>query len=121
MKRWTLLGAAIAMEVVGTLSLRASQDSSLWLIAVVLGYLSAFVLLALTLREGMPVGVAYGVWAASGIALTAVLAAFIFGDPFTVAIATGIALIIGGVLLVEFGSHRASAHAEHTRTEVTSS
>lgn len=108
------------MEVVGTLSLRASQDSSLWLITVVLGYLSAFVLLALTLREGMPVGVAYGVWAASGIALTAVLAAFLFGDPFTVAIGVGIALIIGGVLLVEFGSHRANAHTDTTRAEMAS-
>lgn len=121
MKRWTLLGTAIAMEVIGTLSLRASQDSSLWLITVVLGYLSAFVLLALTLREGMPVGVAYGIWAASGIALTAVLAAFLFGDSFTVAIGAGIALIIGGVLLVEFGSHRASAQTEAGRAEVASS
>ncbi|WP_375003488.1 DMT family transporter [Aeromicrobium sp. CTD01-1L150] len=112
MKRWMLLAGAIVMEVIATLSLRASQDAPWWLVAVVLGYLAAFVLLALTLREGMPVGVAYGVWAASGIALTAVLAALIFGDPFTAAIAAGIALIIGGVLLVELGSQRANHRAE---------
>lgn len=126
MQRWTFLGAAIATEVLATLSLRASQDSPLWLIVVVLGYLSAFVLLAFSLRAGMPVAVGYGVWAACGIALTAVLAAFIFGDPFTVPIAAGIALIIGGVLLVEFGSHRGgahtdSAHTDDARAEVVSS
>ncbi|WP_375001470.1 DMT family transporter [Aeromicrobium sp. CTD01-1L150] len=111
MKKWTLLAAAIATEVSATLALRAAQDDSWWLIVVVLGYLSAFSFLALTLREGMPVGVAYGIWAATGIALTAAWAAFLFGDPFTVAIGAGIALIIGGVLLVELGSHRAGTRA----------
>ncbi|WP_166352668.1 DMT family transporter [Phytoactinopolyspora limicola] len=107
MKRWALLGSAIVMEVIATLSLRASQDSWLWLITVVLGYLSAFVLLALTLREGMPVGVAYGIWAACGIAAVAILAKFIFNDALTWMMGAGIALIIGGVLIIEFagGTH----------------
>ena len=115
MKKWTLLGSAIVTEVSATLALRASQDNSWWLVVVVLGYLSAFTLLALTLRDGMPVGVAYGIWAAAGIALTAAAAAYLFGDPFTVAVGAGIALIIGGVLLVELGSHRAGARTEVTR------
>jgi small multidrug resistance pump len=100
-----LLIAAIASEVTATLALRASQDDSWWLIVVVAGYLSAFALLTAVLRAGMAVGVAYGIWGASGTAATAVLAAGIFGDPFTWPIAAGIALIVGGVLLVEFGSH----------------
>ena len=49
--------------------------------------------------------------AIGGTALTAVLATELFDDPFTPAIAAGIALIIAGVLLVEFGSHRAGARA----------
>ena len=100
-----LLTAAIVTEVAATLSLRASQDHAAWLAVVVVGYAAAFVLLALVLRAGLAVGVAYGIWGASGTALTAVLAAFLFGDALTWPIAFGIALIIAGVLFVEFGSH----------------
>ncbi|WP_422746679.1 DMT family transporter [Mycobacterium sp. WMMD1722] len=105
MQKSVLLAGAIASEVAATLALRASQDHSGWLVAVVFGYLGGFVLLTAVLRAGMPVGVAYGIWGASGTAATAVLAAAIFGDPFTWPIAAGIGLIIAGVLLVEFGSH----------------
>lgn len=110
MRKWLLLAAAIVVEVAATLSLRASQDHSAWLVVVVVGYLGAFILLTLVLRTGMAIGVAYGIWGAVGTAFTAVLAAVIFGDPFTWPIAAGIALIIAGVLLVEAGSrHRADA------------
>ena len=106
MIKWALLGGAIATEVAATLSLRASQDHSAWLVVVVAGYLSAFVLLTLVLRAGIPVGVAYGIWGALGTAGTAVLAALLFGDAFTWPIVAGIGLIIAGVLLIELGSHR---------------
>ena len=104
MRKWALLGAAILVEVAATMSLRASQDHSAWLVVVVAGYLAAFVLLTLVLRAGLSIGVAYGIWGALGTAGTAVLAAVIFGDPFTVPIVIGIGLIIAGVLLVELGS-----------------
>ena len=90
----------------------ASQDHSAWLVLVAVGYVGAFVLLTMVLRTGMPVGVAYGIWGALGTAGTAVLAALLFGDPFTWPIAAGIGLIIAGVLLVEIGSHRSAAAAE---------
>lgn len=105
MRKWALLISAIVTEVAATLSLRASQDQPAWLAVVAVGYLVAFVMLALVLREGVAVGVVYGIWGASGTALTAVLAALIFGDALTWPIAGGIALIIAGVLVVELGSH----------------
>ncbi len=105
MKRsWALLLGAIVTEVTGTLSLRASQDHRLWLIAVVVGYTVSFYLLSQVLRAGMPVGVAYGIWGALGTAVTAVAGSVLFDDPFTVAVVIGIGLIIGGVLLVQLGS-----------------
>jgi small multidrug resistance pump len=107
-----LLAGAIVIEVAATLSLRASQDHSAWLVLVAVGYVGAFVLLTMVLRTGMPVGVAYGIWGALGTAGTAVLAALLFGDPFTWPIVAGIGLIIAGVLLVEIGSHRSAAAAE---------
>jgi small multidrug resistance pump len=107
--KWVLLIGAIAMEVAATLSLRASQDHSAWLLVVAGGYVGSFILLTLVLRTGVPVGVAYGIWGACGTAATAVLAAAIYGDPFTWPVVLGIGLIIAGVLLVELGSQRAAA------------
>ena len=101
---WLLLVLAITSEVAATLSLKGSASVPSLYGVVVLGYLASFVFLALVLRRGMGLGVAYGIWGASGTALTAVLAAAIFDDPLTWAIAAGIGLIIAGVLLVELGS-----------------
>ena len=53
----------------------------------------------------MTVGKAYGIWGATGVALTAVLSAAIFGEPLTPLMGLGVLLVIAGVLLVEFGSH----------------
>jgi small multidrug resistance pump len=107
MRKWALLSGAILTEVTGTLSLRACQDQRLWLILVVAGYVASFFLLTRVLRAGVPVGVAYGIWGASGTAITAVMASLIFDDPFTWPIVAGIGLIIVGVLMVELGSRPA--------------
>ena len=104
MKKWILLGLAIVSEVTATLSLRASIDNSYLYILVAIGYLLAFYVLAQVIKLGTPVGVAYGIWAAFGVSLTAILATFIFHEPFTLFMGIGIVIIIGGVLLAELGS-----------------
>jgi small multidrug resistance pump len=103
---WWLLAGAIVTEVAATLSLRASEGGrkKLWLVPVVVGYGLAFTFLAMTLSAGMAVGVAYGVWAACGVALTAVAGRILFKEPLTAIMSAGIALIIGGVLLIEVGA-----------------
>jgi small multidrug resistance pump len=105
--KWTALSTAIVSEVSASLALRAAVDHPAWYALVVAGYCAAFVLLSIVLRLGMPIGVAYGIWAASGVALTALAAAALFGDPLTWLMAVGFAAIIGGVLLIELGSHPA--------------
>jgi small multidrug resistance pump len=109
--KWLLLAAAIGLEVTGTLSLRASDGFSKTLPAAVtvVTYIGSFTMLGQVLKAGMPVGVAYGVWAGTGVALVAILGRMIFGDPLTGWMAVGFALIIAGVLLVEFGRPHASA------------
>lgn len=47
---------------------------------------------------------AYGIWAALGVALTAVVSRVAFKEPLDAVMAAGIALIVGGVLLLETGS-----------------
>ncbi|MDG4668771.1 SMR family transporter [Mycobacterium sp. 236(2023)] len=102
---WILLLLAISSEVAATLSLKGSSTVSALYVVVVLGYLASFVFLALVLRRGMGLGVAYGIWGATGVALTAVLSAVIFGEALTVVMVAGLICIIGGVVLVETGSH----------------
>jgi small multidrug resistance pump len=50
---------------------------------------------------GMPVGIAYGIWTACGVALVAVVARFLFHEPLTLVMALGIALIVAGVFTIE--------------------
>lgn len=115
MKRWLVLAGAIALEVTATLSLRAAMDTPWWAVLTVAGYLGAFVALSILLRAGASIGVVYGIWAAAGVALTAVLASWIFGEPLTFTIGAGIAIVIAGVVLVETG-HRPAANAAEEAT-----
>ncbi|WP_216215242.1 DMT family transporter [Amycolatopsis aidingensis] len=103
---WLLLACAIVLEVVATLSMKASHGFTrkAWIVPVALGYLGAFTLLGAVLARGMPVGVAYGVWAASGVALTALLGRLIFREPLSLLMAAGVVLIAGGVLVIELGA-----------------
>ena len=105
---YVFLIISIIFEVAGTLSLRMatseSEKKGLWLLAVIGGYGMAFFRLTMALAEGMALGVAYGIWAASGVALTAVLSKVLFKEPLTKIMALGIGLIITGVLLIELGA-----------------
>jgi small multidrug resistance pump len=111
-RNWLLLLAAIACEVTASLSLKGALDSSPLYVVVVVGYLGSFVLLDAVLRRGLPLGVAYGVWGAFGVAATATLSAAIYDEPVTGLMGIGIALVISGVLVVELSSHRAKLTVE---------
>lgn len=102
---WVYLALAITAEVTATMSLRVvAGGRRSWVAGVVLGYVTAFAMLSLGLREGLALGVAYGIWAAAGVAATAVLSRIVFREPLTRLMGAGIALIIGGVLLIELGA-----------------
>ena len=74
---------------------------------VVLGYGTAFFALSQALVRGMPVGVAYGTWAALGVTLVAIIGAAFLGESLTSVQIGGLALVVGGVLALELGG----AHA----------
>ena len=117
MTAWLLLIGAILSEVTATLSLRGALDHPALYGVVVLGYALSFAFLALVLRRGMGLGVAYGIWAACGVVLTAVLSAVLFGEAFTLMKASGIVLIAAGVAVVELGSHRARSAADDAEND----
>lgn len=104
MSAWLYLVGSIIFEVFGTISLRLAVDKKRWYVGVVVGYVIAFTLLAVTLANGLPLGVAYGIWAAAGVALTALLSKVLFNEPLTRVMIFGIVLIIAGVLLIEIGA-----------------
>ena len=102
---WFWLAGAILAEVTGTIALRFSEGFSRLVpsVVVVLGYGVAFVALSQALVRGMPVGVAYGVWAALGVTLVALIGAAFLGESLTWIQVGGIGLVIAGVLALELG------------------
>lgn len=111
-KGWLLLAVAILSEVTGSLSLKVALDHPALYVVVAVGYLGAFALLAVVLRTGMGLGVAYGIWGASGVALTAIGSLVFFGEPLTFLMGIGIVVIIAGILCVELGAQAAYKKAE---------
>ena len=103
---YLFLALAIVSEVVGTVSLKLSEGFSRLVpsIVVVVAYLAAFGLLSQALDRGLGISVAYGVWAAAGVALVAVAGAVLLGESLTWVQIGGIALVIGGVLALELGA-----------------
>lgn len=98
---WVWLFVAIVGEVIGTLSLKASDGFTKPIFAVlaVAGYWLAFVSAGFAFRT-IPVGVAYAVWSGAGIALVALIGYFLFGQRLDTYALIGIALIIAGVLVL---------------------
>lgn len=104
MKQWLYLTGAIIAEVTGTMSLRGAVDNTAWVAVAVVAYLGAVVLLGMALRAGFAVGLAYGIWSAVGVVITAILAGLLFSETLSIPAAVGIGLIVIGVLVVETGS-----------------
>ncbi|MGW3452245.1 DMT family transporter [Streptomyces albidoflavus] len=102
---WVLLACAILAEVTATISLRLSEGFSKIApsVIVVVGYVTAFTLLALVLKRGMAIGVAYGIWAAAGVALVALIGAAFLGDSLTPVQYGGLVLVAAGVVALEAG------------------
>ena len=106
---WAFLAGAIASEVTGSLSLKGALERPVLYILVAAGFVLAFVFLAQVLRRGLPIGVAYGIWGAAGVAATAILSTAIYGEPFSALMGIGIVLVIAGVVLIELGGNSSSA------------
>lgn len=101
---YVLLAGAITAEVAATTAMKYSDGfSRLWpTLLTLLGYVVSFVLLAQTLRT-VSIGTAYAIWAGAGTATVALLGLVLFGEGLSVAKVAGIALIIGGVVVLNLG------------------
>lgn len=99
------LAGAIVTEIAGTLALQASNGLSrpLYTLVVVVGYVASFVLLAGALTRGIPLGVAYGIWSAVGVAAVALLSIPLFGQSLSAVQGVGLVLVAAGVYALEAG------------------
>jgi quaternary ammonium compound-resistance protein SugE len=102
---WIAVITAGLLEVGFATMLKLSSGfTKLW---PTLGFLvfaaGSFSLLSWSLKV-LPVGTAYAVWTGIGAAGTAILGMVFFKDPVSIARITAIALIISGVILLNFSS-----------------
>lgn len=95
------LAIAIVSEVVGTAALKASEEFSRPVpsLLVLVGYGIAFLCLSMTLRD-IPMGIAYAIWAGSGIVLLAGAGYVVFGQALDTPALVGVAFIVAGVVIV---------------------
>lgn len=102
---YLFLALAILSEVAATTSLKLSEGFTRLVpsIVVVVGYVAAFVLLSQALTRGLGISVAYGIWAAAGVALVALVGVAFLGESLTWVQVGGIGLVIAGVLALELG------------------
>lgn len=102
---WSWLAVAIVAEVVGTSALKAADGfQRLWpLVAVVVGYGVSFAALSISLTS-LPLGVAHAVWSGVGIVGASLVGLAIFGETLTWPQFGGIAVILLGVVIINWPS-----------------
>lgn len=107
---WVLLLGAIALEVISTSLLNASQGMTRWGygMAAMAGYGVCFWLLAFAITR-IPMGVAYAVWSGLGIVAIAVIGWLVFRQGVTLAQAGFMALILIGVIGLNLTTVRGGA------------
>ncbi|MCK9871124.1 SMR family transporter [Nocardiopsis dassonvillei] len=110
---WFFLVATIATEVLGAFATRASDGftapvpTALAVVSVV----AAYYLFSLALRRGMPVGVAYGLWTALGVAAVAALGVVLLGEALTWPRAGGLLLVAVGTAFLQMGGREEGERA----------
>ena len=96
---WIFLILAISCEVAGTTCMKLSESFTKLVPSILLFVLYGVSLALLTLAlKGIPVGVAYAVWAGLGTAVIAVIATIAFGEPLSASKVVCLSLIIAGVI-----------------------
>lgn len=101
---------AVVAETVGTAALQASQQfTRFWpAVIVVIGYAISFYLMGLTLKY-MQVGIVYAIWSGLGIVLISIIGFFAFGQKQDIPALLGMAMIVGGILVIHLFS-KTSGH-----------
>lgn len=99
MQYWLLFACAIALEVIGTTSMKLSHGFTRLIPSVLLFacYAASFVVFTFVLKK-IDISVAYAIWSGVGTALVALIGILYFRETITVIKFISILLIIIGVI-----------------------
>ncbi|MGX1855138.1 multidrug efflux SMR transporter [Streptomyces sp. NBC_01456] len=102
---WVLLISAITAEVLATSFLKLSDGLTKLLpsVVVAISYIAAFTLLSQALKK-MELGIAYAIWSGLGTAAIALIGMAFMEESVTTAKILGLAMIIGGVIMLNLSS-----------------
>ncbi|TQV79176.1 DMT family transporter [Denitrobaculum tricleocarpae] len=98
---WVYLSIAILAEVAGSAALKQSYGfTRMWpAVLAVTAFVTALFFLSLTLRV-LPLGIAYAIWAGVGVVAVSLLGLVVFRQALDTPAMIGIALIVGGVIVI---------------------
>lgn len=101
MNHWLAITIAIIFEVMATTALKASNEFTRLLpsVLVVVGYLTAFYFMTLSMRV-LPVGIMYAIWSGIGIVLISILGWVFYRQALDIPAIIGMGLIIAGVVVI---------------------
>ncbi len=101
MTHYLLLGAAIGLELVATSLLKYSEGFTKLAptVACCILYIACYLCMAKAVTK-INLGVAYALWCAVGIVVTALISAYVFKEGLTAAGVFGILLIVAGCVVL---------------------
>ena len=104
---YLFLAGAIVAEVIATTALKfATGDGANKIVPyliVTVGYVASFAMLSQSLAKGVPLGIAYAIWAGVGVVLVVMISWLFFKESLTLVQMAGMVLVIGGVTMLELG------------------
>ncbi|MFT3972329.1 MAG: SMR family transporter [Amaricoccus sp.] len=108
---YLILFGAIVCEIIGTSALHASEQFTRLgpSLIVAVFYSCAIVGLAYTFKV-IPMGIAYAIWSGLGIVLISTVGWTVFGQKLDAPAVIGLAMIVGGVVVVNLFSDSVSGH-----------
>lgn len=106
--KYLFLFTAIIAEVIGAIATRQSNGFTKPLSSTIaiIGVVGAYYFLSLSLKNGLDIAIAYGIWAALGITILAFIGVLFFKESLTLIQILGLVLITCGVLALELGKAR---------------
>ena len=104
MNPWVVLIAAGLCEIGWPLGFKVAQTAPAWRVAAISLSVASMALsgwLLFLAQKQIPMGTAYAVWTGIGAAGTFILGVLVFGDVLNWGRALGVAMIIGGVVVLK--------------------
>ena len=104
---YVLLTVSIIAEVFGTTMLKLSEGFTVLLptALVIVAYAISFGVFVFVLKH-VPLGLAYGIWGGLGTVGTTIIGCVVWGEPFTLYTGLGMALVVGGIVLMNAGTQQ---------------